>query len=127
MSWHRATGHAAAQGDIIDAVSPAHLLTTVRQASSHRATGRVAAHGEHQGRGYCLSSLRQGVVHRIIVPPVEWLRMENIEAEGTACHHYVRGSYVVASCRRTGHGGSACRTSRQRALPVITTTGGRTS
>jgi len=52
MSWHRATGHAAAQGDIIDAVSPAHLLTTVRQASSHRATGRVAAHGEHRGRGY---------------------------------------------------------------------------
>ena len=28
--------------------------------------------------------------------------MENIEAEGTACHHYGRGSYVVASRRLAG-------------------------
>jgi len=51
--------------------------------------------------------------------------MGNVEAEGTACHHCDRGSYVVASCHRSG--GSAWRTSRQRVLPVITTTGGRTS
>jgi len=51
--------------------------------------------------------------------------MGTVEAEGTACHHCDRGSYVVASCHRSG--GSAWRTSRQRVLPVITTTGGRTS
>jgi len=34
------------------------------------------------------------------VPLVGWQRMENIEAEGTACHHYDRGSYVVSSRRR---------------------------
>jgi len=51
--------------------------------------------------------------------------MENIEAEGTDCHHYDRVSYVVASRRRSG--GSAWRTSRQRVLPVITTSGSRTS
>ena len=59
------------------------------------------------------------------MPPVGWQRMENIEAEGTACHQYDRGSYVVASCRRSC--GSAWGTSRQVLLPVITTSGGRTS
>ena len=51
--------------------------------------------------------------------------MENVEAEGTACHHYDRGSYVVASCRRSG--GSAWRASGHRVLPVITTTVSRAS
>ena len=43
-----------------------HATTTTRGRTSwHRAAGRVAVHGEHRGRGYCLSSLRQGVVrHR---------------------------------------------------------------
>ena len=95
-----------------------HATTTTRGRTSwHRAAGRVAVHGEHRGRGYCLSSLRQGVVRRVIVPPVGWQRMENIEAVGTSCHHYDRGSYVVASRRRSG--GNAWRTSRQRVLPVI--------
>ena len=104
---------------------PPVTTATGGRTSWHRATGRVAVHGEHRGRGYYLSSLRQGVVHRSIAPPGGRQRMENIEADGTACHHYDRGSYVVASCRRSG--GSAWITSRQRVLPVITTTGARTS
>ena len=37
--------------------------TTAGSTSRHRAAGRAAAHGEHRGSRYCLSSLRQQVVH----------------------------------------------------------------
>ena len=121
---HRAAGRAAAHGELIDAVGTAYhpydsvscivssccegsnawrtsrqrvlpvIITAGGRTSWHRAAGRVAVHGEHRGRGYRLSSLRQGVVRRGIVPPVGWKRMENIEAEGAACLHYDRGSYL---------------------------------
>ena len=42
--------------------------------SRHRAA--AATHGEHQSSGYCLSSLRQWVVYRGIVPPVGRQRRE---------------------------------------------------
>ena len=54
-----------------------------------------------EGR-YGLPSLRPGVERRGMAPPVGWQRMENIEAEDTACHHYDRGSHVEASCCRVG-------------------------
>jgi len=84
------------------------IATTVGRASRHRAAGRAAAHGGHRGSGHCLTSLRQLVAHRGIVPPGGRQRVESIEAVDTACRHYDSGSHIMAS-RRRRPGGSARR------------------
>jgi len=74
--------------------------TTAGSTSRHRAAGRAAAHGEHRGSRYCLSSLRQQVVHHGIAPPGGRQRVESMR-------QWVLPVVTV--------------------LPVIATTAGRTS
>jgi len=75
------------------------ITTTGGRTSWHRAAGRVAAHGEHRGRRYCLSSLRQGVVRGTIAPSGGGQRMMSIEAPCITCHHR-----ICAAGRAASHG-----------------------
>jgi len=104
---------------------PPVTTATGGRTSWHRATGRVAVHGEHRGRGYYPSSLRQGVVHRSIAPPGGRQRMENIEADGTACHHYDRGWVRRGIVPPVGW--QRMENIEAEGTAFITMTGGRTS
>ena len=130
------------------------ITTTAGRASWHCAAGRAAAHGEHRGSGYCLTSLRQRVAHRGIAPQGGWQPVESMrqwvlpvvtwaadQARGRTSWHR------AGAGRATAHGtheavGTACNrhdsrsqvvASRRREsmgqwiLPVVTTTAGRTS
>ena len=81
------------------------ITTTGGRTSWHGSACRVAAHGEHRGRGYCLSSLRQGVARRGISLPGWRQHMMSIEAWSNACLHLTR-----AGGRAVSHGAvsSAC-------------------
>jgi len=112
--------------------------TTAGSTSRHRAAGRAAAHGEHRGSRYCLSSLRQQVVHHGIAPAPGG--RQRVESMRQWVLPVVTVLPVIATTagrtslhRTAGRGGSAWKALRQRVLPVITvlpviaTTAGRTS
>ena len=132
----------------IEAEDAAVITTTAGCAPWHRAAER-AAHDERRGSGNACHrydtrrgsggkawrASRQGVLHVITTTVGRILRHRAagqaaahgkiIDAVGTAYRTYDSVSCIVPSCRREG--GIARRTSRQRVLPVITTTVGHTS
>ena len=97
-------GRRRARGTSRQSVLPVTATTAGRTSWRRRVAGTAAAHGEHCGSRYCLSSLRQRVVHHGIAPPGRRQHIESIDSEavGSACHCYDCVSYFMASHLRDG-------------------------
>ena len=92
-------------------------------AASRRRDG--GAHGEHRGSSYCLSSLRQGIVHCCITPLGR--RRARRASRQFALPDIATTAGRASLHRAAGTAARARRASGQSVLPVLTTTVGRAS